>query len=92
MNNETRARGAGHETAATKQQSAPILATAADVVPWSEVLEHIDRAFGCGYDLGYAHGRNDRLEDDDHARRHDLAYRTIGLRPQNGPPLWAVAS
>jgi hypothetical protein len=61
-------------------------------VPWAEVLDHIAAAFQAGYDQGYAEGRNDRLEDEQHAAVHDLACRTIGLRPHNGPPLWAVAS
>jgi hypothetical protein len=92
---ESRPQGAAPETA-TKQSAAILnpdtVTWPEDTVTWREVLDHIDQAFGCGYDLGYAHGRNDRLGDDDHARRHDLACRTIGLRPHSGSPLLAVAS
>jgi hypothetical protein len=60
--------------------------------PWPEILDHINAAFTAGYNQGYTHGHNDRLEDEQHAVAHDLACQTIGLRPHDGPPLWAVAS
>lgn len=58
----------------------------------NELLDHIAAAWAAGYDQGYAEGCNDKTEDEDQAATHDLACRTIGLRPHNGPPLWAVAS
>lgn len=57
-----------------------------------ELLDHIAAAFTAGRAQGYAEGRNDRLEDERLAAVHDLACRTIGLRPHDGPPLWSVAS
>jgi len=62
-------------------------------VPWSEVLDHIAAAFTAGYDRVYATGRNDRLEDERLDAIHDLACRTIGLRPDDADvPRWSVAS
>lgn len=62
------------------------------MVTWREVLDHIDAAWIAGYDVGYARGRNDRDDDDELAAVRDLACRTIGLTPHDGPPLWSVAS
>lgn len=59
----------------------------------SELLDTIHAAFVAGYDLGLAHGRADRARDEEDAAIHDLACRTIGLRPDNADaPRWAVAS
>jgi len=57
-----------------------------------ELLETIHAAYVAGYNVGYAHGHNDRESDLQDAAVHDLACRTIGLRPHDGPPLWQVAS
>jgi hypothetical protein len=62
-------------------------------VTWSEVLDHISAAFTAGYGVGFAHGRNDRAEDEQHVAAHELACRTIGLGPfSDDAPPWSVAS
>lgn len=64
-------------------------------VAWSEVLDHVAAAYTAGYDMGYAHGRNDLAEDEQRAAVHHLACQTIGLRPaalrDGDAPLWSVA-
>jgi hypothetical protein len=62
------------------------------VITDDELLDHIAAAFTAGYDLGMAHGRNDRLEEDHLAAVHDYACMVIGIREHDGPPLWSVAS
>lgn len=69
--------------------------SAHDRVAWREVLDHVAAAHAAGYEMGYAHGRNDLAEDEQRAAVHDLACRTIGLRPlafdDDDAPLWSVA-
>jgi hypothetical protein len=69
-----------------------IISTESEKITWSEVIDHIAVAFRAGYDQGYAEGRRDRLEDERLAGVHDLACRTIGLSPHDGPPMWSVSS
>jgi hypothetical protein len=66
--------------------------TESETITWIEVLDHIAAAWVAGYDQGLAEGRNLRLEDEHLSGVHDLACRTIGLSPHDGPPLWSVAS
>jgi hypothetical protein len=63
-----------------------------DRVSWDDLIDHIVAAHIAGYDLGYAHGRNDRADDEGQAYAHDIAARTVGLTPEKAPPRWAIAS